>query len=59
MTPVEALEMALEKEREAKEMYSRFAALHPAAKEMFIFLSAEEARHEHLVSQKITELRMG
>ncbi|MFH1889211.1 MAG: hypothetical protein ABH806_03890 [Candidatus Omnitrophota bacterium] len=56
MGPVEALELALSKEIETKEMYEKFMYDFPAAKDIFLFLSQEEAKHKQLIEKKIAEL---
>lgn len=57
MGPIEALELALGKEREAMEMYDKFSVDFPAAKDVFVFLSGEEQKHKSLIEKKIAELR--
>ena len=56
MGPVEALKFALTKEIEAARMYAKFSEEYPIAKEIFIFLSGEEQKHEKLIEKKIYEL---
>ena len=56
MGPVEALQLALTKEKEAKELYQKFSIDFPAAKDIFIFLSGEEQKHEQLINKRIVEL---
>jgi rubrerythrin len=57
MGPVEGLELALSKEKEAIAMYQKFYIEFPAAKEIFLFLSNEEQKHKSLIEKKIVELR--
>jgi len=56
MIPVEALKLALSKEIEAVEMYQKFSAEYPVAKDIFIFLASEEQKHKSLIEKKIAEL---
>ena len=56
MTPVEALKVALSKEIEAADLYQKFSAEYPVAKEIFIFLASEEQKHKALIEKKIVEL---
>ncbi len=56
MGPIEALKLALSKEVEAIEMYSKFSTEYPIAKEIFIFLTGEEQKHKQLIEKKIYEL---
>lgn len=56
MGPVEALQLALTKEVETAEMYEKFSAQYPSAKDVFIFLVAEEQKHKALIEKKISEL---
>ncbi|MFA5355903.1 MAG: hypothetical protein WC301_00635 [Candidatus Omnitrophota bacterium] len=56
MGPIEALRLALSKEVEAKDMYDKFMNDFPAAKDIFLFLSQEEAKHKLLIEKKIVEL---
>lgn len=57
MTPIEALEFALNKEIEARDIYRRFSVEHPAVKEVFFFLANEEEKHKKLIEEKIAELK--
>lgn len=56
MVPVEALELALTKEKEAIRMYEKFSVEFPAAKETFVFLLNEEQKHRLLIEKRIAEL---
>ena len=57
MVPIEALELALRKEIEAKDMYFKFSVQFPAVKEIFLFLQGEEEKHQLLIEKKISELQ--
>ncbi len=56
MGPVEALQLALVKEREAQQMYQEFAVKFSAARETFEFLAGEEQKHALLIEKKISVL---
>jgi len=56
MGPIEALELALGKEIEAKNLYENFIARFPQTKEIFTFLMNEEEKHRQLIEKKIVEL---
>ena len=56
MIPVEALKLALGKEKEAIEMYGKFSIEHPAIKDLFLELQNEEYKHKQLIEKKIAEL---
>jgi len=56
MGPVEALKFAMIKEIEAADMYEKFSAQFPVAKEIFSFLTSEEQKHKKLIEKKIYEL---
>jgi len=56
MGPVEALQLALTKEKEAQELYQKFSVDFPTAKDTFMFLASEEQKHERLINKKIVEL---
>lgn len=56
MGPVEALELALFKETEAKELYEKFSIVYPAARDIFLFLMGEESKHKIMIEKKISEL---
>lgn len=56
MGPVEALELALSKEIEAKELYEKFSVEYPAARDIFLFLLGEESKHKIMIEKKIFEL---
>ncbi|MDO8661829.1 MAG: ferritin family protein [Candidatus Omnitrophota bacterium] len=57
MGPIEALELALGKEIEARDMYEKFSYQYPATKEIFTFLMNEEAKHKQLIEKRIVELQ--
>ncbi len=56
MIPVEALELALSKEKEAIEIYGKLSVEHPAIKDLLIELQNEEYKHKQLIEKKIVEL---
>ena len=56
MTPVEALEIALSKEKEAIELYGKLSIEHSAIKDLLIDLRNEEFKHKKLIEKKIVEL---
>jgi rubrerythrin len=56
MGPVEALNLALSKEKESIELYSKFSIEHPAVKDTFLFLINEEQKHKQLIEKVIVEL---
>lgn len=56
MSPVEALELALSKEIEARDLYQKLADDYPGIKDTFFFLMNEEQKHKQLIEKKITEL---
>jgi rubrerythrin len=56
MSPVEALKLALSKEKEAHDLYQRLAQEQPVARETFLNLVIEEEKHAKLLEQRISEL---
>lgn len=56
MDYMQALEMALGKEKEAVEIYKKLTNEHPAMRDLFEFLMNEEEKHAVLIQKKITEL---
>jgi len=56
MGPVEALNLALSKEKESIKLYNKLNLEHPALKEMFLFLINEEQKHKKLIENKIMEI---
>jgi len=57
MTPVEALQLALEKENEALDLYRKLALEHHAVKDVFEFLINEEEKHKKMLQEKIHQLQ--
>lgn len=58
MGPIEALELALSKEKASIEMYNKFYLKHPEIKDLFLFLLNEEEKHKLLIEKKIVEIRI-
>ncbi len=56
MDYLEALEMALGKEKGAVLMYRQLGMKHTAMRELFEFLMNEEVKHVSLIEKKIAEL---
>lgn len=56
MTPVEALELALAKEKSAIELYRKLAQEHPAIRDLLLLLLNEEEKHKILIAKKIVEV---
>ncbi len=56
MTPVRALELALNKEKASIELYTRLANEHPAIKELLFMLLNEEEKHKKLIEARIAEI---
>jgi rubrerythrin len=56
MSPVEALQLALAKEKEAHDLYQRLAQEQPVARETFLSLVIEEEKHAKLIEKRIYEL---
>jgi rubrerythrin len=56
MDYLEALKMALVKEKESVEIYKQFSIKHTAMRELFEFLMTEEQKHVKLIEKKIFEL---
>lgn len=57
MGPIEALELALQKENESISAYQKFSVEFPVAKETFLFLLNEEEKHKKMIQDKIVELK--
>lgn len=57
MGPIEALEVALGKEIEARNLYEKFIFQYPETKEIFTFLMNEEEKHQQLIEKRIVELQ--
>jgi rubrerythrin len=53
MTVVEALKLALEKERNSIKLYRDLSQKHSGIKDLFDFLITEEQKHEKLITEKI------
>ncbi len=56
MILIEALEMALGKEKEAVEKYKELEIKHPALRDVFSSLVDEERKHVKMLEGKIREL---
>ncbi len=56
MGPVEALKLALSKEQESIDLYSRIQQEHSNLRETMLFLIDEEHKHKQLIEKKIAEL---
>ena len=56
MTPVEALEVALEKEKASIALYQDLIVKHPVIKDLLYSLLIEEQKHKKLIEEKIVEL---
>ena len=56
MGPVDALTLALAKEIESIEMYTKISNDHPSLNETLLFLIGEEQKHKKLIEKKIYEL---
>jgi len=57
MGPIEALELALEKEIEARNIYEKLIFQYPETKEIFTFLMNEEEKHKQLIEKRMVELQ--
>ena len=56
MTPVEALEVALGKEKAAIALYQDLIAKHSVIKDLLYSLLIEEQKHKKLIEERIVEL---
>ncbi len=56
MTPVDALNLALTKEKASVALYRRLSEKNPAIKDLLFYLLNEEEKHEKLINEKIVEL---
>ena len=56
MGPVEALTLALSKEKASIELYRKLNLQHPGLKELLEFLINEEEKHKLLIEKKIVEM---
>ncbi len=59
MTPIEALKLALSKEKASIKLYQNLAVEHTAIKELFYTLLNEEEKHKKLIEEKIAQLMRG
>jgi rubrerythrin len=58
MVAIDALKIALAKEKEAVEVYKKLMIQHPVLKDLFDFLINEEEKHVVMIEKKISELFM-
>jgi rubrerythrin len=56
MGPIEALKLAITKEQESIDLYSRINLENPGLKETMLFLINEEYKHKQLLEKKVAEL---
>lgn len=56
MTPVEALKIALGKEKDAVELYKKFSIEHPEIRELLTELLIQEEVHVKRIQKKISEI---
>lgn len=56
MTPVEALKIALAKEKAAIELYTKLSKEHSEIRQLLSELLTEEQKHKKLIEQRITQL---
>ena len=56
MTPVEALRLALSKEKAAIALYQRLANEHREIEDLLLSLVNEEEKHKKLIEKKIVEI---
>lgn len=56
MTPKEALDMALTKEKTSVELYKELSKKHPDIKELLLQLLNEEEKHCQMIEKKIYEI---
>jgi rubrerythrin len=56
MTPVEALQLALSKEKASIKLYETLAGQHPAIKELLYSLMSEEEKHLKMIDKRMQEL---
>ena len=57
MGPIEALQIALQKEIEAADRYRKLALEFPEIKELAYMLLNEEEKHRQIIEKKIVELQ--
>jgi rubrerythrin len=55
MGPVEALKIAMAKEKASIDLYNKLSIEHSSLKELFTFLINEEQKHKKLIEDKIAE----
>ncbi|MFA6217843.1 MAG: hypothetical protein WDL87_09370 [Candidatus Omnitrophota bacterium] len=58
MVEIEALKLALAKEKEAVAVYKKLLIQHPVLKDLFYSLINEEEKHVLMIEKKISELFM-
>lgn len=56
MVEMEALELALSKEKEAVEAYKKLSVEQPALRDLFYFLMNEEEKHVVMIEKRISGL---
>jgi rubrerythrin len=56
MIEIEALQLALSRERQSIKTYEKLLVEHPRLKELFSFLITEEQKHAAMIEKKIVEL---
>ncbi len=59
MTPVEALELALSKEKASIILYKKFAANYPEIRDLLFDLLTEEEKHEKRITEKLSRMKRG
>ncbi len=58
MVPMEALQMALEKEIDAAEFYKKMAIQHSEIRDLFAELASVEQKHRKMIEAEMVKLRM-
>ncbi|MDP2940680.1 MAG: hypothetical protein Q8N85_00265 [Candidatus Omnitrophota bacterium] len=58
MGPMEALELALNREKQSIKLYEKFARQFSVAKDTFLFLMGEEEKHQQLIEKEMVRLRL-
>lgn len=56
MTPTEALELALSKEKASIELYARLANEHAEIRDLLFDLLNEEEKHKKMIEEKIRSM---
>jgi rubrerythrin len=56
MGPIEALRLALSREKDSIKLYNKIYLEHKGLQETFLFLINEEEKHRQLIEKKIAEL---